>query len=307
MNVALVLGAGGVLGGAWQIGALHAIREETGWDPRQADYLIGTSAGALVAALLAAGVLPEIDLVDATERRIRGIPLPVPGSPALAINGLRSPNGRRWLLTAAGLLPRGVLSTAPIERAVSRRIPEGWPAGRRLWIVAADYRSGERVVFGRAHAPAATLAAAVAASCAIPGVYQPVRIDAGLYVDGGLYSPDNLDLLAGCAVDLAICISPLSSAFSGATPTTVGDRLLLRAEKAAHRRLGATTSILEDSGTSVLLIEPGQDDLHALGLNMMNRTRVGQVMETAMKTVAGQVRSARERGVLDTITVTANR
>ncbi len=56
--VGLILGGGGVLGGAWEAGALHALRQETGWDPRGADCLIGTSVGSLLAALLAAEVLP---------------------------------------------------------------------------------------------------------------------------------------------------------------------------------------------------------------------------------------------------------
>ena len=54
----LVLGAGGVLGGAWMAGALHALAERTRWYPRHADYIVGTSAGAVLAALGGAGVPP---------------------------------------------------------------------------------------------------------------------------------------------------------------------------------------------------------------------------------------------------------
>src|SRR5271167_4552894 len=57
-KIGLVLGAGGVLGGAWLTGALHAIATETGWDPGSADYIVGTSAGSMVGALLACGVPP---------------------------------------------------------------------------------------------------------------------------------------------------------------------------------------------------------------------------------------------------------
>src|SRR5687768_2309801 len=58
MKVGLVLGAGGVLGGAWLTGALDAIAEESGWDPGSAEYVVGTSAGSMIGALLAAGVPP---------------------------------------------------------------------------------------------------------------------------------------------------------------------------------------------------------------------------------------------------------
>src|SRR5438105_12785710 len=57
-RVGLVLGAGGVLGGAWLAGGLAAIAEETGWDPATADVIVGTSAGSMIGALLASGVPP---------------------------------------------------------------------------------------------------------------------------------------------------------------------------------------------------------------------------------------------------------
>src|SRR3954453_13544770 len=58
MKVGLVLGAGGVMGGAWLTGGLHALATETGWDPASADYVVGTSAGAMMGSLLASGVPP---------------------------------------------------------------------------------------------------------------------------------------------------------------------------------------------------------------------------------------------------------
>ena len=58
MRVGLVLGAGGVQGGAWLTGALVALAEETGWDPASADYIVGTSAGSMLGSLLAAGLPP---------------------------------------------------------------------------------------------------------------------------------------------------------------------------------------------------------------------------------------------------------
>src|SRR4051812_16032692 len=59
MKVGLVLGAGGVVGAAWLIGALEALASETGWDPTSAEFIVGTSAGSVVGALVAAGIAPE--------------------------------------------------------------------------------------------------------------------------------------------------------------------------------------------------------------------------------------------------------
>src|SRR5438477_10605863 len=112
MKVGLVLGSGGVMGGAWLTGALAALAESTGWDPHSADYIVGTSAGAMIGSLIAGGVPPwfmvahsagEIfeGLLDASGRpvaeadrsagavfRLTGPWLPVPGSPRLALAAL---------------------------------------------------------------------------------------------------------------------------------------------------------------------------------------------------------------------------
>lgn len=295
MRIGLALGGGGVLGGAWEIGALHALRQRMAFDPRDAEYLVGTSAGALMAALLAAGVFPDLELTDATTRRQEAFPWPLPGSLSLGINGLRERGSRRWIMTLAGLMPRGSLSTQPIQQAVRRRIPEGWPSQRHLWIVATDYGTGERVVFGRRGAPLASLGAAVAASCAIPGVYQPVEIEGRQYVDGGLSSATNLDLLEGIGLDLVICVNPMSSPIGFPPPRGLVDRLLAFAGQTMHRRLMAEAAALRSAGTAVILIEPGPEDLLKMGFNLMNRKRSEFVMHMAERRVAEQLRAGPTR------------
>jgi NTE family protein len=291
-RVGLVLGAGGVLGGAWQAGALQALKLQTGWDPRDAECFVGTSVGSLMAALLAAGILPNMDLVEAAAHHMAGFPWPIPGSWDLGFSSAKARGRRNWIMTVAGLLPRGLLSTQPIQESVKHRIPGGWPAHRRLWITATDYRTGERVVFGRASAPEADLAAAVAASCAIPGVYRPVEIGGRQYVDGGLHSATNLDLLSGLRLDVAICLNPMSSSSVAPGPRSLADRLQAVAEHAAHRSLMSEAGALRASGTPVVLIEPGPEDLVAIGLNLMSRKRTHLVFETAVRTVAHRLAAA---------------
>src|SRR3954465_2280359 len=85
MRVGLVLGAGGVVGASWLIGALEALQDETGWDPPDAEAIVGTSAGAVVGALTASGMPPaymaayvaghEVDeIANAAPRAGDGVP-----------------------------------------------------------------------------------------------------------------------------------------------------------------------------------------------------------------------------------------
>ncbi|MFN0089381.1 MAG: patatin-like phospholipase family protein, partial [Acidimicrobiales bacterium] len=57
--IGLVLGAGGLTGSAFHAGVLAALHEATGWDPRGATVVVGTSAGASTAAYLRAGFAAE--------------------------------------------------------------------------------------------------------------------------------------------------------------------------------------------------------------------------------------------------------
>ncbi len=220
MRVGLVLGAGGVVGGAWLTGGLYALATETGWDPADADYVVGTSAGSMIGALCASGVPPWFmvahsrgesfeEVVDArglpaseADRAAgavfnfhRGVPWIGPGSWSLALRSLAQPNRHSAATLMSGWLPRGMVSTEPLKAQIRRVVPDGWSPHPNLWIVACDYATGERVAFGREDAPPAELADAVAASCAIPGFYHPVTIGARRYVDGGMHSASNLDML----------------------------------------------------------------------------------------------------------------
>src|SRR5262245_31004064 len=85
-KVALVLGAGGIAGGAFHAGALAALQEETGWDARAADVIVGTSAGSITGATLRVG-LAATDLFA----RAVGAPLSREGTALLARLGAQPP------------------------------------------------------------------------------------------------------------------------------------------------------------------------------------------------------------------------
>jgi NTE family protein len=318
MRVGLVLGAGGVLGASWLIGALEALEAETGWRAADADRVVGTSAGAVVGALAAAGIPSEYmsayaagrtldGFVEAearadalSGRRLRGteyrlqraLPPVGPGSWRLALHTLLHPRSHTPLTVVAGWLPRGFISTAPIHGLVEGFVPGRWPDHPGYWAIAADYSSGKRVAFGRDDAPPACVAEAVAASCAIPGFYHPVTVAGRRYVDGGICSTSNLDLLCGAELDLVICLNPMSSVapIAGGSPA---DRFAALMRAAAGRRLGHEARKLRDDGAEMLILQPGREDCALMGVNLMSGARRVQVMEQARKSVARELRRLR--------------
>src|SRR5437762_2335499 len=81
--------------------------------------------------------------------------------------------------------------------------PEAWPS-EALWWCTVDIVRGRRVVLGRKGAPAVSLPRAVQASCAIPGVYEPIKVGRMTLVDGGARSTTNLDLATKAECDVII-------------------------------------------------------------------------------------------------------
>jgi NTE family protein len=322
MRVGLVLGAGGVMGGAWITGGLQALAAETGWDPATADYIVGTSAGSMMGALLASGVPPWFMVEHSRGTRFEGLrgpdgrpaetadrsggasfqldrawPRLALGSPALARRLISNPRSVPPIGGLIALGPRGLVSTEPLKDIVRRVVPQGWTPHPNFWAVAADYQTLERVAFGSPGAPVADLADAVAASCAVPAFYRPVEIGGRLYLDGGVNSVSNLDLLAGAGLDLVICLNPMSSRHrpSGFRPAAhIGAAI----RSGYGRRLGQESRRLREGGTEVVLVQPTARDLRVMGNNYMSGRRRNEVIAAATETVAEQLRQADHRALL---------
>ena len=289
-RIGLVLGAGGVVGHAYHAGVLRAVEDATGWDPRVADVVVGTSAGSVVGALLRAG--RDAGVVAEGVRGEPPDPLPTraPGRagrfPRMASPGMfvhaaipRLPlRPVRPGALAAAALPAGRVSTELVASGIRPLFDGQWPP-RPLWICAVRLDTGRRVVFGRDGGPSdVTVADAVAASCAIPSFFAPVSIDGVRYVDGGAHSPTNADLLASrdLELDLVIVSSPMSVA---------GNRLRssfdLPARRISRLYLGREVARLRRLGTPVLAFQPTAADLAVMGLNAMDPSRRAAVTEQA--------------------------
>lgn len=298
----LVLGAGGVLGAAWSVGALCALEEH--WDWRAADCALvqGTSAGSVLAALLGVG----LDAAALRDHQ-RGLPLPAgpaldwdhdtgtggarpprpaprPGSWPLVASGLRHPGRARPLVTMAGLAPRGRGSLAALHTAIGTLAPAGaWAPRPGVRIAALDYRTGRRVLFGTTGAPTVALADAVTAACSIPGWYAPVRLGGRDYIDAGPQSSTSTDLLVGAALDEVVVLAPTAS-FELDRPRTAAARLERRWRRHVTANLRREVCRLQRAGTAVTVLAPGPADLSAMGANPMDPARRRAVLETALQT-----------------------
>ncbi len=289
-RVGLVLGGGGLTGIAFHAGVLHALQAATGWDPRDASLLVGTSAGALVAGLLRSGAsagelrswcldeeltAPWDDVrsrVDASwdelergARRWRPQPPPRIVRQALAA---RTPRA-----VLAALLPASSTDHRPLADAFAARA-DGWPAAT-TWICAAHHPSGRRAVFGRDLD--AGLAEALAASSAVPGLFRPVTIDGRRYSDGGAASMTSADLTAGQPLDAVIVSAPLSQ--RGRSPSAL--HTVLRWP--VRRQLAAELAAVRQLGTPVLAIEPDAAAASALGLNPLAEDNLAAIVAAASR------------------------
>ena len=298
-RIGLVLGAGGVVGHAFHAGVLATVAEETGWDPRDAEVIVGTSAGSVVGALLRAGATApdlfaratgaplssegrrlvaraeaghaDLPAIPSRSERRRVPAMSAPG--ALARAALQPWNARPGALAAA-FLPEGSVPTELVAASL-RPLFTRWPDAP-LWINAVELDTGRRVTFGREITRTVAVADAVAASCAIPAFFAPVWIDGVRFVDGGVHSPTNADLVAGLELDLVVVSSPMSIAgtgvrFAADQPARLISRYALGREVARVRR----------SGTPVLTFQPTEADLAVMGLNAMEESRRAPVAHAA--------------------------
>ena len=237
-KVALVLAGGGITGAVYEIGALRAIDEMlTGLTVNNFDVYVGTSAGALVSALIANGLTPNeiiqsidnrhpeiggFNLGDVFRTNVEGyfrrlISLPRSlwqiGFNAVLHSGDVALSDLLWELS--DLLPSGLYDGNALERYMRRILEMPGRCNRfdflerQLYIVATELDSGNRAVFGQGGKGVVPISRAVAASSAIPILYRPVQIFGRDYVDGGLHGTASLDLAIEAGAKLVICINPM--------------------------------------------------------------------------------------------------
>jgi NTE family protein len=286
-RVGVVFGAGGVTGEAYHRGVIRALLE-VGFDPRNADALVGTSAGSLVSASLRAPRRTALDLPDPIAS---GAKLPAIPAMSALLAAARRPLRTRPGVIVSSLLPTGRRSLDFVVDGLGRRYGREWP-DRTLYIVGVRRRDGRRIVFGRSDAPVTDVAHAVAASCAIPGYFHPVLIDGEHYVDGGVHSPTNADLLAAENVDVVLVSSPMSVVPRGARPAAdIPLRLYW------HTLLRREVRRLHRAGKRVITFEPHGRLTSTMGLNPLGGARLDEIEETAYEQSLQRLESDGTRGI----------
>jgi NTE family protein len=237
-KLALVLAGGGLLGAVYEIGALRAIDDLlVDRTVNDFDLYVGTSAGAIVASLLASGFSPEQmfqgiaganpqlkpiergHLFNLNRRDLLRSGLSLPASLAeegfYHLRHLREVTLLDLVWSAAQVLPSGVYDSAALERYMRTLLTSAGGTNnfddlqRHLCIIATELDTGDRAIFATAAGCRAPISLAVAASAAMPLLYRPVRICGAEYVDGGLRGNASIDLAIEQGATLVVCINSL--------------------------------------------------------------------------------------------------
>ena len=260
MKRGLVLGGGGVIGVAWETGLVAGLAEG-GIDVRLADIVVGTSAGSMVGTRIAAGQ----DVTVPAARSSIGAPVRDGGPDVAKLGEIFGKWSAAETMTEALCAEIGALAesarTAEEEAWIaatggSLGVPD-WP-DTDLRVTAVDVRSGAFAVHSKESG--APLHAAVASSCAVPGLFPPITISGRRYMDGGVRSGTSADLLVPDAPEVVLVVAPICAKTASFGPL-------------AERCMNAEVAALRQSGASVCGVIPGDTEIEAFGPNLMDSGR----------------------------------
>jgi predicted acylesterase/phospholipase RssA len=232
----LVCAGGGVTGAIYEIGVLAALEERLdGFSLADCDIFVGVSAGSYVGALVSSGVSPSVLYRNATHPKASDIDQLslfrpnlseivgrlVAGPLTLAETARELWRDREemtvtdFVASFAGLLPSGFFVLDGLEAWLERWLSQEGRTNdfrrlrKKLRVVAVELDNGETRVFGEPGNDAVPISKAVAASCALPGFFRPVRIDGTDFVDGGVRKTAHISLALRERCGLVLCVNPI--------------------------------------------------------------------------------------------------
>jgi NTE family protein len=293
MTRALVLGGGGPVGIAWEVG-LAAGLEQQGVRLVDADLFVGTSAGSIVGAMLALG-RPTGELL-ATQYAISNEAAPHgTTNGAFDLGPLMQQFIELYTSDAPPQQLRADLGRFALDAKVSMTEGEwlatfqssdpiaigDWPE-KPYVCTAVDAETGEFVTWSKD--TGVPLARAIASSCCVPGIFPPVTINGRRYIDGGMKSATNAELSAGYDRVIIVSVTAGMERAASAFPA-----IAARARKRMDDELSAITS----KGGEVEMIIPDEESQAAFGTNLMDFTRRGEIAAAGLR--QGKLEAARLR------------
>jgi NTE family protein len=286
MSYALVLGGGGTTGVSWSIGVLSAVSDALGSDPARAHVKIGTSAGSLVAAMLHFGKGLEDQVQYERTAASSG-----DGSWATSFDfALLAEIFQLWSSSS--------VMTADVAREIGARALRAsrkssddwigvlrerlgdieWPAGD-VRMTTVDCTTGERRVWKAGDG--VDVVRVVSASSAVPGLIPPIDLGLGTYMDGGVWSLLNSDLINGTGVEHVLMLAPQAGAGVLAPGAIAG----LERESAA----------LRGDGFLVHSLVPGEG-YETIGLNAMDAEMRAPAVELGLREGADWAKRLAQEG-----------
>jgi NTE family protein len=316
-KTALVLGGGGFTGGVYEIGALRALDLlSVNRTINQFDVYVGTSAGAFIASMVANGITPEemmrvlnrklpspigdIDLGTLLKLNYGGFlkksltfPFRIAGIARELASNVGQVSAVDLVSGFAGGLPNGVYTGRGIERYVAEALSDPDRTNdfrildRELYLPATDLDTTERVTLGEGEWADVPISRAVAASGALPMVYEPVEIKGREFIDGGIRSTTNVDVAVDAGAKFIVVINPLVpfvNDFTKTIPTMTGSRARRVSDMGftaignqafrvlSHDRLHRAVSEWEKlyPGVDFILVEPELDDELMFGTSILD-------------------------------------
>ena len=277
----LVLSGGGPVGIAWEAGMIAGLAE-SGVDLTGCEVIVGTSAGSVVGAQLALAVpleqLVERQRSQATGTRRSGSGGKAPSIPDELIEAFLGtsddPEATRRRLGTLAREADTITEDEFLASFGSQLREADWPEG--FICTAVDTEDGSFLAFDAG--AGVPLLRAIAASCAVPGIFPPITIDGRRFMDGGVRSMTNADLAVGC--DEVVVLSLVDRALDGAPadPITAG--------------VEQECATLEAAGATVRVIAPDAQAREGLGPNLMDFSRRAEALEAGLvqgRTAAAQL------------------
>jgi len=326
-RIGLALAGGGALGIVYEIGALLALDEAMdGIDFNDLYAYVGVSAGAANASVLANGFTPtemhqifvsndsaefpldpEIFFQPAFHLYAKGLQ----ATPRLLVQAvwdyLSNPWDRSFLGALNKLrhaLPPGIWDNEIIYRFLVKMFSSPGHTNdfrqlqNRLFIITTHLDTGEIVRFSAEHMAHTSIAKAVQASTAVPGLYPPVLIDGRYYMDGGVRKTVHASTALAAGADLLICINPIVSfnpdladpadikefttLFNGGVATVASQAF--RTMIHSRLELGMAQYSTEYPDKDVVLFEPNRGDALMFFSNVFSFANRQRVCEHAYQT-----------------------